>query len=166
MAENSASVAKMARLLAINQIVIGFLLFSFGIADRLVPGSFTGYVYSGVWIGIWMCITGALGIPGSGRERTNTRNSFAGVFMGFSITSAVFGGIIILFYSIGISQITSSDPEFYFDDVESYNEYYQGKMAILAIMLMMGIATFGIGIWVAICTCLLKPCCEQQPQVE
>ena len=23
-----------------------------------------------------MCITGALGIPGSGRERTNTRNSF------------------------------------------------------------------------------------------
>ena len=54
MAENSASVAKMARLLAINQIVIGFLLFSFGIADRLVPGSFTGYVYSGVWIGIWV----------------------------------------------------------------------------------------------------------------
>ena len=159
-----------------------------------------------------MCITGALGIPGSGRERTNTRNSFvsktllclalllpnglnmmltipfnlklpggilyysflfinifffqAGVFMGFSITSAVFGGIIILFYSIGISQITSSDPKFYFDDVESYNEYYQGKVAILAIMLMMGIATFGIGIWAAICTCLLKPCCEQQPQVE
>ena len=36
MAENSASVAKMARLLAINQILIGFLLFSFGIADRLV----------------------------------------------------------------------------------------------------------------------------------
>ena len=86
--------------------------------------------------------------------------------MGFSITSAVFGGIIILFYSIGISQITSSDPKFYFDDVESYNEYYQGKVAILAIMLMMGIATFGIGIWAAICTCLLKPCCEQQPQVE
>ena len=54
MAENSASVAKMARLLAINQILIGFLLFSFGIADRLVPGSFTGYVYSGVWIGIWV----------------------------------------------------------------------------------------------------------------
>ena len=54
MAENSASVAKMARLLAINQILIGFLLFSFGIADRLVPGSFTGYAYSGVWIGIWV----------------------------------------------------------------------------------------------------------------
>ena len=54
MAENSASVAKMARLLAINQILTGFLLFSFGIADRLVPGGFTGYVYSGVWIGIWV----------------------------------------------------------------------------------------------------------------
>ena len=90
----------------------------------------------------------------------------AGVFMGFSITSSVFGGIIIISYSLGISQITSNDPDFYFDDVESYNEYYQGKVAILAIMLMMGIATFGIGIWAAICTCLLKPCCEQQPQVE
>ena len=54
MAENSANAAKMARLLAINQILIGCLLFSFGIADRLVPGSFTGYVYSGVWIGIWV----------------------------------------------------------------------------------------------------------------
>ena len=54
MAENSASAAKMARLLAINQILIGFLLFSFGITDRLVPGSFTGYAYSGVWIGIWV----------------------------------------------------------------------------------------------------------------
>ena len=86
--------------------------------------------------------------------------------MGFSITSAVFGGIIIIFYSIGISQITSNYWEFYFDDVESYNEYHQGKVVILAIILMMGIATFGIGIWAAICTCLLKPCCEQQPQVE
>jgi len=85
--------------------------------------------------------------------------------MGFSITSAVFGGIIIIFYSIGISQITSNYWEFYFDDVESYNEYHQGKVVILAIILMMGIATFGIGIWAAICTCLLKPCCEQ-PEVQ
>ena len=86
--------------------------------------------------------------------------------MGFSIASAVSGGITIIFYSIGISQITSNDPEFYFHDDESYNTYYQGKVAIIAIMLLMGIATFWIGIWAAICTCLLKPCCEQQPQVE
>ena len=86
--------------------------------------------------------------------------------MGFSITSVVFSGIIIIFYSIGISQITSNDREWYFHDVKSYNKYYQGKVVILTIILIMGIATFGIGIWAAICTCLLKPCCEQQPQVE
>ena len=54
MAQFSATVAKMARLLAITQILIGILLFSFGIVDRCVPGGFTGYVYFGVWIGIWV----------------------------------------------------------------------------------------------------------------
>ncbi|CAH3186538.1 unnamed protein product, partial [Porites evermanni] len=131
-----------------------------------------------------VCITGALGIPGSGRDRNYTRNCFAGVFMGFSITSAVFGGIIILFYSIGISLIISKDSEIYYDDVESYNKYYHIKdseiyyddvesynkyyhikVVILPVMLIIGIATFLIGIWAAICTCLLKPCCEQ-PEEE
>ena len=54
MAQFSATVAKMARLLAITQILTGILLFSFGIVDRYVPGGFTGYVYFGVWIGIWV----------------------------------------------------------------------------------------------------------------
>ena len=54
MAENSARVAKMARSLAITQILTGVLQFSFGIADRVVPGGFTGYGYFGVWIGIWV----------------------------------------------------------------------------------------------------------------
>ena len=54
MAENSASVAKMTRLLAFTHILIGVLLFSFGIADRAVPGGFTGYGYFGIWIGIWV----------------------------------------------------------------------------------------------------------------
>ena len=89
----------------------------------------------------------------------------AGVFMGFSITSAVFGGIIIFFYSVGTSLIISKDAENFYDDVESYNKYYHVKVVILPIMLIMGIATFVIGIWAAICTCLLKPCCGQ-PQVQ
>ena len=54
MAENSAKAAKMARFLAITQILTGFLLLCFGIADRLVPGGITGYGYFGVWIGIWV----------------------------------------------------------------------------------------------------------------
>ncbi|CAH3155012.1 unnamed protein product [Porites lobata] len=93
-----------------------------------------------------MCITGGLGIPGSARERTSSRNALAGVFMGFSITSAVLGGIIIIFYK---------------------KHSYRGKMAILASMLVLGSLTFGAGIWAAICTCLMKPCgcCGQPPQM-
>ena len=56
MADYSANVAKMARLLAIAHIIIGTLLICFGIADRLVQSYevWTGYVYFGVWIGIWV----------------------------------------------------------------------------------------------------------------
>ena len=85
--------------------------------------------------------------------------------MGFSITSAVFGGIIIVFYSVMLSLITSNDADAFYDDYESYNRYHQGKVVILAFILVLGMATFGIGIWAAICICLMKPCC-QQPQVK
>ena len=63
MAGNSTNAAKMARFLAIIQIVTGVLLIGFGTADRLVKGrghyyyyhyDWTGYVYFGIWIGIWV----------------------------------------------------------------------------------------------------------------
>ena len=57
MAANSTNVAKMARFLAIMQIITGVLLLGFGIADRLVEGrryNGIGYVYFGIWIGIWV----------------------------------------------------------------------------------------------------------------
>ena len=63
MAANSSNAAKMARFLAIIQIVTGVLLIGFGIADRLVTTEgryyyyyheWTGYVYFGIWIGIWV----------------------------------------------------------------------------------------------------------------
>ena len=60
--------------------------------------------------------------------------------MGFSITSAVFGGLIIIGYSV----IVSGDVE--------------GGLA--AVILTLGIIEFGAGIWVSICLCLMKPCCS------
>ena len=79
------------------------------------------------------------------------------MFMGFSITSAVLGGVIIICYSMVISQVSSYD---------SYNNH-RGKVAVVAIMLVLGIVTSGAGIWAAICTCLMKPCCCcRQPQVR
>jgi len=89
--------------------------------------------------------------------------SQAGVFMGFSITSAVMGGVIIICYSIVISGLSD-----YYDYSYGRGYYsYRGKMAILAIMLILGIIAFGAGIWAAICACLMKPCaCWEQPQVS
>ena len=106
--------------------------------------------------------------------------SQAGVFMGFSITSAVLGGVIIICYSIAISQLRRYDSRrnrsrsYYDYDYYNYrtrygrdNYNYHGKMAVLAIMLVLGIVTFGAGIWAAICTCLMKPCgCCGQPEVS
>ncbi|KAJ7376824.1 hypothetical protein OS493_032290 [Desmophyllum pertusum] len=149
MADNSAKIAYMARILSIAHIIVGFLLFCFGIADLAVPYFWTGYVSFGIWIGAW-----------------------AGVFMGFSITSAVFGGIIIICYSISIASYRHRY-------VYNYNDYggnygynyrsryynYDAEMAISAIILVLGIVEFAIGIWAAVCLCLMKPCtcCNSNP---
>ena len=72
----------------------------------------------------------------------------AGVFMGFSITSAVFGGMIIITYSIAIT---------YYQDPYNYDEN-DVRLALSAIILILGIVEFGIGIWAAVCLCMMKPC--------
>ena len=93
--------------------------------------------------------------------------------MGFSITSAVLGGIIIIFYSIAISDLrryhSYNEEEYYYYryGITAEKHSYRGKIAILASMLVLGSLTFGAGIWAAICTCLMKPCgCCGQPPVS
>jgi len=89
----SNTVVSMVRVLAITHIVVGALLIIFGIADGVtaVRGRdrlfLAGYSFYGVWIGIWMCIAGALGIPGSTAQRTPTRNCFVSQKDGCSVTA-------------------------------------------------------------------------------
>ena len=54
MAENSANVAKMARILAIVHIIVGTLLICFGIADRALAPSSKRYGLYGIWTGVWV----------------------------------------------------------------------------------------------------------------
>ena len=70
------------------------------------------------------------------------------MFMGFSIISTMLGGTIIICYGLSIT---------YFDDRE--------VRTILIIILIVGIVEFGIGIWAAVCLCLMKPCtcCYDNP---
>ena len=69
--------------------------------------------------------------------------------MGFSITSAVLGGIIIICYSISIA-IYRDYYHYYYD--------YDKEMALTVIILILGIVEFAIGIWASVCICLTNPC--------
>ena len=85
--------------------------------------------------------------------------------MGFSITSAVLGGVIIICYSATLAS-NRSDLRYNYDYVYDYRYIgrglYDAKMAISAIILVLGITEFVIGIWAAICCCLINPCCATQ----
>ena len=77
-------------------------------------------------------------------------NSQASIFMGFSITSSVLGGIIIICYSLSIV--------IYADKRNRYRKSYDEEMALTVIILILGIVEFAIGIWASVCICLTNPC--------
>ena len=81
----------------------------------------------------------------------------AAIFMGFSITSAVMGGIIIIIYSLSIA--------FHFRYGAFYDSRYRYNtgLAVAVIILLLGIVEFAIGIWAAICCCLMQICCCRPP---
>jgi len=53
MADNAGTVANMARILAIVHIIVGFILFCFGIADAVMENAL-GFVGFGIWTGVWV----------------------------------------------------------------------------------------------------------------
>ena len=71
--------------------------------------------------------------------------------MGFTITSAAFGGIIVFIYGI---MVATEDR----DQFDYFDNDYDGRMPIHAIILVLGIAQFVIGIWAAISCCVVNPC--------
>ena len=76
--------------------------------------------------------------------------------MGFAITSSVFGGVTIICYSISIA-IYHHDA--YYDSYSWRSEnFYHSEMAITAIILILGITEFFIGIWAAVLCCYISSC--------
>lgn len=76
--------------------------------------------------------------------------------MGFSITSAVLGGIIIICYGISIIM---------YREQYKYNkpQYYDIEMAITSIILVLGIVELVIGILAAACISATTPICYGTP---
>ncbi|XP_074607328.1 uncharacterized protein LOC141860187 isoform X1 [Acropora palmata] len=191
------------RVLAITHLVVGALLIIFGIFDGVTSllgddfmfwspfGLFGISTGTGQWLGVTgskcqMCIAGSLGIPGSTPQRTRMRSCFACLFMVFSITSALFGGVILLFYS---KEIASASCRRYYNNYHYYNNYYYGyghgkstlpkgypsysydaKMGLAALILTVGIIEFVTGFWLSVCLWVMIPCCtadseEREPLI-
>ena len=81
----------------------------------------------------------------------------AAAFMGCAITSAVFGGIIIICFSISIAMYRTS-PWYEDDFYQRYWYNYDAEMAVTVITLILGIVEFGIGIWAAVLCCNMNAC--------
>ena len=95
--------------------------------------------------------------------------------MGFSITSAVLGGVIIICYSLSIAQCRDRKERYdrYYrnyspSDIKSKLKNYEPEMAISAMILILGIVEFVIGIWAPVCCCLMSSCacCVPRQQVR
>ena len=54
MADYSALAASVGRFLAIEHLLLGFILVCFGIADYVIPDYFTGNLCFGIWTGVWV----------------------------------------------------------------------------------------------------------------
>ena len=92
--------------------------------------------------------------------------------MGFSITSALFGGTIIIAYTITIVYARYSyyyyEDEFVYDPINGWTSFkryrdkrypYDAKMGLAAVILLLGVIEVVTGIWVSVCLCMMKPCC-------
>lgn len=87
--------------------------------------------------------------------------------MGFSITCAVYGGILTILYSISIALYQDDN---YDSDTgrrrSRRNSNYDAQMAIASIMLILGVVEFAIAIWAAVYVRHLmrtKTCCSSTP---
>ena len=95
--------------------------------------------------------------------------------MGFSITSAVLGGVIIICYSLSIASCQDRKERYdryyrYYSRsyIKSKLKNYEPEMAISAMIIILGIVEFVIGIWTPICCCLMSSCacCVPRQQVR
>ncbi|KAL9961031.1 hypothetical protein ACROYT_G029911 [Oculina patagonica] len=115
-----------------------------------------------------MCITGGFGIPGTRKERCIYHNTYAGIFRGFSIISAVFGGVIIIYYSMSIAGYRD-DYRYRYGHTSEMLTLYDTEMAFSVIILILGVVAFAIGTWAAVCVCRVQnrcTCCYSTPSQQ
>lgn len=152
--------------LGITQIVIGALNIILGIA--VIPALSAGYWVnssgSGIWFGIWILITGIIGVLSSKSPQNRGLN---GTNMGFSIVCTVVSFFVGIFFAVAVAYFAACN------EYNSYNRYdyryryrngcYGDKgagTALYALLLISMIAEFFISM-VASIYCCQGGCCQQ-----
>ncbi|KAM7431338.1 hypothetical protein ABFA07_018079 [Porites harrisoni] len=97
--------ASALRGLAITQLVFGSLMIVFGIASIIAVHHWSSYAGFGIWVGIWVLISGILGYVGA-KDNANPNKCLIGCFMGFSITACVITGIMFICYCVALGQFS------------------------------------------------------------
>nr|XP_058955075.1 uncharacterized protein LOC131782362 [Pocillopora verrucosa] len=136
------------RNLGIVHIVFGILLTIFGIAEFQVTSKTNVFLryflskgetyYFGVWIGIWMLVTGIVGVFASRKDH----KICIGTFIFLSIVSSLFGVMIIVAYGTYLSLIWIVAILFPL------------PVAIAGAIAVLGLIEFIVGLWAAIHSCL------------
>jgi len=148
--------------LGITQIVIGALNIILGIATA--AGMSVYWVNSsgsGIWFGVWILITGIIGVLSAKQPQNRGLN---GTNMGFSIVCTVVSFFVGIFFAVALSYFASCDKYryYYWSSGRYQNGCYEDKgvgTALYSILLISMIAEFFISM-VASIYCCQGGCCQ------
>ncbi|KAJ7376820.1 hypothetical protein OS493_032286 [Desmophyllum pertusum] len=137
--------ATKSRRLAVAHIITGTLLIGLGVADSFVGLIVLSHIYMGVWSGIWIVLTGAVGLKASlGGCTCFTCSSIMSAMLGFGL-SINYGFVISITWILGY--------------------LYSVQMAIAVIMWTLGVTVNVIGITACCVACRAETPPEPQQQV-
>ena len=86
--------------LGITQVVIGVISLGLGIgALAAAKDNWVSYISCGIWAGIWIIVTGILGICAS---IYSNNNCLVGTTLAFNIIATVVAGIDCILFLVGV----------------------------------------------------------------
>ncbi|XP_031574093.1 uncharacterized protein LOC116307907 [Actinia tenebrosa] len=176
---------KSLRLLGIGQMIIGSAMFIFGVLNIAFVPYWNSYVACGIWVGIWVCLTGMFGYFGA-KSNDNPNNCLIGLMIGFAITSIVLACTMLIIQSVALAAFSArlrcpkdqserSTPNYWeYDECEEYSSQYhrrsflsyftaQKGVAIGTVLLILALVELFVGFISSIYGCISCTCCPQTP---
>ncbi|KAK3755900.1 hypothetical protein QZH41_010003 [Actinostola sp. cb2023] len=161
------------RNLGIAQMVIGVLMGIFGIANIASVFHWSSFIACGLWVGVWVFLTGLFGYLGAKSDRT-PNNCLIGTMMGFAVTGCVLTAIMVIISSFAVGELAevlrcSRHPTYSLYNDCHYARYKnhlsysraEAGVALSTILLLLAIAEFFIALASSIYGC--NACCCSAP---